>query len=66
MVNSISGEASRLDGILPLVAEASSPVIALLLGEGGIPDDVEGRLAIGHRILGRTPSGWNARRKGLH
>ena len=54
MVNSISGEASRLDGILPLVAEASSPVIALLLGEGGIPDDVEGRLAIGRYILERT------------
>jgi cobalamin-dependent methionine synthase I len=54
MVNSISGEASRLDGILPLVAEAGSPVIALLLDDGGIPDDLEGRLKIGHRILERT------------
>lgn len=54
MVNSISGEASRLDGILPLVAEVGSPVIALLLGDGGIPDDVQGRLEIGHCILERT------------
>jgi 5-methyltetrahydrofolate corrinoid/iron sulfur protein methyltransferase len=54
MVNSISGEASRLDGILPLVAEAGSPVIALLLSDSGILDDVEGRLNIGRRILERT------------
>jgi len=54
MVNSISGEASRLDGILPLVAKAGSPVIALLLGDGGIPDDVEGRLEIGYLLLERT------------
>jgi 5-methyltetrahydrofolate corrinoid/iron sulfur protein methyltransferase len=54
MVNSISGEATRLDGILPLVAQMGSPVIALLLDDGGIPANVESRLAIGRRILGRT------------
>ena len=45
---------NRLDGILPLVAEAGSPVIALLLEDGGIPDDVEGRLEIGRLLLERT------------
>jgi 5-methyltetrahydrofolate--homocysteine methyltransferase len=54
MVNSISGEASRLEGILPLVAQKGSPVIALLLDDGGIPANVESRLAIGRRILERT------------
>ncbi len=54
MVNSISGEEDRLDGILPLVAEQGSPVIALLLDGASVPADVEGRLAIGRRILGRT------------
>lgn len=54
MVNSISGEASRLDGILPLVADCGSAVIALLLGDGGIPDDLEGRLKIGRLLLERT------------
>jgi 5-methyltetrahydrofolate corrinoid/iron sulfur protein methyltransferase len=54
MVNSISGEATRLDGILPLVAQMGSPVIALLLDDGGIPANVESRLAIGRRILERT------------
>jgi 5-methyltetrahydrofolate corrinoid/iron sulfur protein methyltransferase len=51
MVNSISGESSRLDGILPLVAERGSPVIALLLDDNGIPDSLDGRLKIAHRIL---------------
>jgi 5-methyltetrahydrofolate corrinoid/iron sulfur protein methyltransferase len=54
MVNSISGEANRLDGILPLVAQKGSPVIALLLDDSGIPANVESRLAIGRRILART------------
>jgi 5-methyltetrahydrofolate--homocysteine methyltransferase len=54
MVNSISGEASRLDEILPLVAEKGSPVIALLLDDNGIPSDLEGRLNIGRTLLQRT------------
>jgi len=54
MVNSISGESSRLEGILPLVAQQGCPVIALLLDDGGIPADVESRLVIGRRILERT------------
>ena len=54
MVNSISGEASRLAGVLPLVARYHCPVIALLLDDQGIPGDVERRLAIAERILERT------------
>jgi 5-methyltetrahydrofolate corrinoid/iron sulfur protein methyltransferase len=51
MVNSISGEAGRMDAMLPLVAQQGSPVIALLLDDGGIPADVPGRVAVGRRIL---------------
>jgi 5-methyltetrahydrofolate--homocysteine methyltransferase len=54
MVNSISGEAGRLEGILPLVAELGCPVIALLLDDGGIPDSVEARLNIGRKVLQET------------
>ncbi len=54
MVNSISGEAGRLEGILPLVAQGGCPVIALLLDDQGIPADVEGRLKIARRILEHT------------
>ena len=54
MVNSISGEAIRLDGILPLVVERGCPVIALLLDDAGIPADVARRLSIGRKIMERT------------
>ncbi len=54
LINSISGEAKRLEGVLPLVAERGCPVIALLLDDQGIPADVERRLAIGQRILEYT------------
>ena len=54
LVNSISGEVKRIDAILPLVAQQGSPVIALLLDEGGIPPDVASRIHVGRRILERT------------
>jgi len=54
MVNSISGEARRLESILPLAAEKGSPVIALLLDDKGIPDDLAGRLEIGSRLMKKT------------
>ncbi|HEY5902360.1 MAG TPA: dihydropteroate synthase, partial [Anaerolineales bacterium] len=54
MVNSISGEAARLDGILPLVAQQGSPVIALLLDDHGISPDVDGRLAVARTVIERA------------
>lgn len=54
MINSISGETVRLDGVLPVVAEHDCPVIALLLDDQGIPTSVEKRLEISRRILERS------------
>lgn len=54
MINSISGEAGRLETILPLAAERGCPVIALLLDDAGIPAGVEKRLGIARRILEQT------------
>jgi len=54
MVNSISGERKRLDGILPLVTEHGCPVIALALGDRGIPKTTEDRLAIVREIIRET------------
>ncbi len=54
LVNSISGEASRLDGILPLAAAKGASMIALLLSDRGIPGDVAGRLAVGRTIIEHT------------
>ncbi len=54
LINSISGEAGRLTGVLPLAAQAQGGVIALAMDDKGIPADVEGRLAIVHRLIGET------------
>ncbi|MCP4481488.1 MAG: dihydropteroate synthase [bacterium] len=51
LVNSINGEADRLDKILPLIKNYGASVIALTMDDNGIPDTVLGRLAIAERIV---------------
>lgn len=51
MINSISGEPGRLEGILPLVAERGCPVIALAMDENGIPETSEERLAVVRKVM---------------
>lgn len=54
MINSISGEPSRLDGILPLVSRHGCSVIALAMDENGIPKGVNERLTVVRRLMDRT------------
>lgn len=54
MINSISGEPSRLEGILPIVAEFGCPVIALCMDDRGIPATTEGRLEVIHKVVEET------------
>ena len=54
LVNSISGEQARLDGMLPQAAAAGSPVVALALDDTGIPATMEGRMTVVHRLLAAT------------
>jgi cobalamin-dependent methionine synthase I len=54
LVNSISGERARLEGVLPVVAELGCPVVALAADDSGIAKDVEGRLAVVERVLQAT------------
>ena len=54
MINSISGEPSRLEGILPIVAEFQTPVIALCMDDKGIPSTTEGRLEKIQRVIEET------------
>ncbi len=54
MINSITGEAARLDAILPLVAEHGCPVIALAMDGRKIPETAEARLGVVRQILART------------
>ncbi|MCX6070223.1 MAG: dihydropteroate synthase [Chloroflexi bacterium] len=51
MVNSISGEPQRMEGILPLVAEHGCSVIALSMDSAGIPATCEGRLRVARRLM---------------
>ncbi len=54
MINSISGEAKRLDGVLPIVAEHGCEVIALAMDEKKIPETSDSRLVAVHKVMEAT------------
>jgi cobalamin-dependent methionine synthase I len=51
LLNSISGERMRLDGVLPLLRETECGVIALAIDESGVPSSVEDRMRAIRRLL---------------
>ena len=50
LVNSVNGKAESLETVLPLVKQYGAAVVGLTLDENGIPETVEGRLAIADKI----------------
>ena len=54
MINSISGERTRLEGILPVASNHGCSVIALAMDEKGIPKGVDERLAVIRSLISRT------------
>jgi 5-methyltetrahydrofolate corrinoid/iron sulfur protein methyltransferase len=54
MINSISGEPDRLRGILPLAAEHGCQVIALAMDGKKIPESVDKRLEVIHKVMEAT------------
>jgi 5-methyltetrahydrofolate--homocysteine methyltransferase len=50
LINSVSGEASRLARVLPLARRYGAALIGLTLDEDGIPGTAEGRVAVARRI----------------
>ncbi|MCI9126540.1 MAG: dihydropteroate synthase [Eubacterium sp.] len=54
IINSVNGEEKVLDAILPVVAKYGAAVIGLALDENGIPDSVEGRVAIAEKIMNKA------------
>jgi 5-methyltetrahydrofolate--homocysteine methyltransferase len=54
LVNSVNGETHKLETVLPLVAEYGAAVIALCMGDNGIPTTPEARLAVAENILERA------------
>ena len=51
LINSISGERGRLEGILPLLRESECGVIALAMDDSGVPSSVEDRMRAIRRLL---------------
>jgi len=54
MINSISMEPNRLEGVLPIVAANKCPAVALAMDEKGIPKTKDERISIIGRMLEKT------------
>lgn len=50
LINSVNGKEESMNSVFPLVKKYGGVVVALTLDENGIPETVEGRLAIAKRI----------------
>ncbi|MBW2322961.1 MAG: methyltetrahydrofolate cobalamin methyltransferase, partial [Deltaproteobacteria bacterium] len=57
MLNSLSGEKDRLEGVLPLACEYKTGLIVLAMDDNGIPATVEERLEIVKTLVGMTREG---------
>lgn len=51
IINSITAEAARKDAILPLVLESGAGIVALLMGDAGMPEDAAGRIAVAETLI---------------
>ena len=53
-INSITGEQARIDLIVPLAVKYNTGLIALTMGDGGMPNSAEERFAIAKNILAKV------------
>lgn len=54
LINSVNGKEESMNSVFPLVKKYGGVVVALTLDESGIPETVEGRLAIAEKIYSRA------------
>jgi len=54
LINSVNGEEKSLEAVLPIVKEFGAAVIGLTIGEGGISNDPQERLAAAGKIIERA------------
>lgn len=52
LINSVSGEKNRIDGVLPLALKYKTNLILLALDDQGIPNTIEGRMKVVHNLVG--------------
>ena len=63
MINSLSGERSRVEGVLPLACRYNTELVVLALDDNGIPQTAEQRLEIIRRLVKLTRKGGLADHK---
>ncbi|SMB92424.1 5-methyltetrahydrofolate--homocysteine methyltransferase [Thermanaeromonas toyohensis ToBE] len=56
LVNSVTGEETSLNKVLPVVKEYGAAVVGLCMDEKGIPPDAASRLAVAERIMEKAVS----------
>lgn len=61
LINSVTGQEESLREILPLVKEYKAAVIGMTVDDDGIPDEVERRVAIAHKIVEQAEKSGIAR-----
>ena len=61
LVNSVTGQEESLREVLPLVREYKAAVIGMTVDDEGIPDEMERRVAIAHKIVERAEKSGIAR-----
>lgn len=64
LINSVNGKRESMDAIFPLMKKYGGVAVALTLDENGIPDTVEGRVAIAKRII-ETAASYGIDKKDL-
>lgn len=56
MINSITGEKDRFEGVLPLILEYKTQIVALCIDDSGIPADENKRLDVAMALVDRLTS----------
>ncbi|MGN0115600.1 MAG: homocysteine S-methyltransferase family protein, partial [Acutalibacteraceae bacterium] len=56
LINSVNGKRESMEAVFPLVKKYGGAVIALCLDENGIPETVEGRIAVAQKIIDTAKS----------
>ncbi len=54
MINSVNGKDESMNSVFPLVKKYGGVVVCLTLDENGIPETVDGRIAIAEKIINRA------------
>jgi len=51
MINSITAEKERFDGLAPILSEYEASVVALCMDDSGMPETIDGRLKIADNLI---------------